>query len=223
MIKAVIFDFDGTLSNRQENAYLTYDHMLRPYFEDLSDIEYEAVLQDMMLYDGNGNLRTEYRLDTFMRKYKDRISEEDRDRLAAYYGKHMYEYTRLKDETIEVLEALYGNYKLGLLSNGDPFSQRSKIDHVGVSKYFDEVIVSGDLTCKKPQKEIFDLMAERLGVNNEECMMVGDVFSTDILGAIRAGMIPCWIVMNPETTSKFYDGHRISNLREIITILNTQS
>ena len=51
MIKAILFDFDGTLSNRQMNAYLMYRDFLKPYFPDLNEIEFEAVLQDALTFD----------------------------------------------------------------------------------------------------------------------------------------------------------------------------
>ena len=56
MIKALIFDFDGTLSNRQKNAYEVFNDYFRKYYPEFSDIEYEALLQDMMLYDCNGSI-----------------------------------------------------------------------------------------------------------------------------------------------------------------------
>ena len=68
MIKALIFDFDGTLSNRMANAYGVFNDYLRPYFSDLDDIGFEAVLQDMMLFDCNGTINVKSRLLPFRNK-----------------------------------------------------------------------------------------------------------------------------------------------------------
>ena len=224
MIKAVIFDFDGTVSNRQKNAYSVFDGYFRQYFSDLDDLEFEAVLQDMMLYDCNGSINVGMRLIPFMRKYGDRLPEDFSDVFVSFYTRTMYMSTTLKAETLEVLQTLKKqNYKLGLLSNGDSFSQHNKIRKVGIEDLFDEVIVSGDLGIDKPDRKIFDIMTERLGVKNEECMMVGDVFSSDILGARNAGILPVWIVTDPEKPAKYYTGYRISDLRELYAILEKEN
>ena len=44
MIKAIIFDFDGTLSNRSLNSYNTLDPFLRTFFKDFADDEYRTRL-----------------------------------------------------------------------------------------------------------------------------------------------------------------------------------
>ena len=62
MIKAVIFDFDGTLSNRMKNAYEVFRDYFRPFFKDMNEMEYEAVLQDMMYFDCNGIIDVDVRL-----------------------------------------------------------------------------------------------------------------------------------------------------------------
>ena len=49
MIKSVIFDYDGTLSNRQKSAYSFYREFLRPYVKDMSEVEYESMLQDLIM------------------------------------------------------------------------------------------------------------------------------------------------------------------------------
>ena len=224
MIKAVIFDFDGTVSNRQNNAYSVFDGYFRQYFSDLSEFEYEAVLQDMMLYDCNGSISVGLRLIPFMRKYGDHLPEDFADVFVPFYFNSMFLTTTLKPETREVLETLKKEgYKLGLLSNGDRFSQHNKVIQVGVEELFDEVIISGDYGIDKPDRRIFDIMTEKLGVKNEECMMVGDVFSTDILGAHNAGILPVWIVTDPEKPAKHYTGYRIGDLRELYAILEKEN
>ena len=219
MIKALLFDFDGTLSNREENAYAVYREYLRPYFSDLDEVSYEAVLQDMLYYDCNGSIDLKLRLAPLRAKYGDALPEDFEEKFIPLYGNNMYRHTCLREETIEVLESLYGKYKLAIISNGDSFSQHSKIVHVGIEKYFDEVVVSGDLGIHKPDERIFFLTAEKLGVKCEECIVVGDVFSKDILGAVRSSMIPVWMCKNEDTPAYGYKGYRIKDLRQLYDIL----
>lgn len=222
MIKAVIFDFDGTLSNRKANAYNLFRDYLRPFFKDFSEIEYEAVLQDLTTYDCNGTINVAYRLIPFYKKYGKYFSQEDGKIFSDWYYNHMGEYVVLKKQTIEILNGLYGKYKLGLITNGISLTQHSKIENAKIDKYFDEIIVSGDLegNIEKPDKRIYEMMANRLSVKPEECVFVGDVFASDILGAIRANMIPIWLVTDRERPSS-YEGIRINEIDELPTILET--
>ena len=90
-----------------------------------------------------------------------------------------------------------------------------------VTRYtFDEILVSGDIGIHKPDKEVFEYLANKLDVKCEQCLMVGDVFSTDILGAIKANMIPVWIIQDEERPSYYYKGYRIRHLDELFEILD---
>ena len=150
MIKAVIFDFDGTLSNRMKNAYEVFRDYFRPFFKDMNEMEYEAVLQDMMYFDCNGIIDVDVRLIPFFRKYGSYLPSDFEEKFVPFYYENMYTYTMLREETIEVLENLKKKYKLAILSNGDSSSQHNKIKKVNIEGYFDEVIVSGDLGIHKP-------------------------------------------------------------------------
>lgn len=219
MIKAIIFDFDGTISNRQMNAYTIFDDYVKDIFKDMTKIEYEAMLQDFLTDDCNGTINCKYRLAPFINKYKDYLPDNFEEEFVAFYYEYMWKYCVLKPETRDVLSKLKGKYKLAILSNGQSKSQHDKIDYVDIDEYFDEIVVSGDIGINKPNKEIFDIMADRLGVKPEECMFVGDVFSSDILGAIRANMLPVWIKVDIERPHKYYDGLIIKNLNELFDIL----
>ena len=43
--------------------------------------------------------------------------------------------------------------------------------------------------------------------------------STDILGAVRAGMLPVWFTADYQRPSRYYQGYRISRLSEVLDIL----
>lgn len=224
MIKAIIFDFDGTMSNRQANAYGVFEEYLKPYFKDMSNAEFEAVLQDMMTYDCNGTIKIPYRLAPFVNKYGKYLPEDFTEKFTQWYIDYMWKFTVLKPNAIDIVEDLKKkNYKVALLSNGASKSQHDKIDHVGLSKYFDEVIVTGDYEFSKPDPRIYQIMADKLNVKCEECLFIGDTFSSDILGAIRANMIPVWILQLSERPAKYYDGYRIEKLEQIYNILDKEN
>lgn len=223
MIKAIIFDFDGTVSNRQVNAYKIFEEYFKPYFKDMGDIEFEAVLQDMMIYDCNGSMKISYRLAPFIKKYGKYLPENFEEKFTQWYIDYMWKYSTLKSNSIEILKDLKKNYKIALLSNGASKSQHDKIDYVDIPKYFDEVIVTGDYEFSKPDKRIYEIMADKLSVKCEECLFIGDTFSSDILGAIRANMIPVWIFPINERPADRYEGYRIEKLEEIYKVLEEEN
>lgn len=219
MIKAVIFDFDGTLSDRQSNAYYLFKDYFRPFFKEMNDMEYEGVLQDLLTMDCNGTINVKFRMAPFIDKYNKFFNEEDYETFKDFYYEYMWKYCKQKPDTKAVLDALKGKYKLAILSNGQSKSQHDKIDYCDMGEYFDEILVSGDVGVNKPRKEVFEIMADRLGVKPEECVFVGDVFSLDIIGAIRANMTPVWIVSDYERPTS-YQGIRITKLPELLDVLD---
>ena len=94
---------------------------------------------------------------------------------------------------------------------------------MNIDEYFDEILVSGDIGINKPNKGIFEYVANKLDVKCEECLFVGDVFSSDILGAIRANMIPVWILEDTERPAYYYKGYRIKKLPELFDILDKEA
>ncbi|MBQ6848043.1 MAG: HAD family hydrolase [Clostridia bacterium] len=83
--------------------------------------------------------------------------------------------------------------KLGLLTNGSHAPQQIKIDMLGIEKYFDEIIISGDVGAHKPDPKPFAIMSERLGIAPSELLYVGDNPLNDVEGSRNAGYIPVWV------------------------------
>ena len=223
MIKAIIFDYDGTLSNRQLSVYSFFRDFLKDYVPQLNEMEFEAMLQDLMLFDANGIAEFEYRSYQFLARYGHLFPEGFEKTFKDEFIARTYTYNILKDETVEVLEKLQGKYKLAVLSNGDSTVQHNKIRHVGIEKYFDEIIVTGDLGVHKPETGPFEYAMKKLGVTPEETLMVGDVFATDILGAYRAGIKTVWIIEDSERPNYSYKGYRIRKLNELFEILEKEA
>lgn len=91
-----------------------------------------------------------------------------------------YKYLELKPETIALLQSLRSCYQLAILTNGPSNAQWEKINRLHLTKYFDVILVSGDLPWEKPDPNIFYAACNHLGSAPSECVMVGDKLETDI-------------------------------------------
>jgi putative hydrolase of the HAD superfamily len=82
---------------------------------------------------------------------------------------------------------------LVVITNGPADMQRAALQKVDIEKYFKVILVSGELGIRKPETRIFQLACERLQVQPEDCLMIGDNLSADIQGAKSIGMQTAWM------------------------------
>jgi putative hydrolase of the HAD superfamily len=124
------------------------------------------------------------------------------------------------EDTIEVLEELKMDYHLILITNGSPDLQHTKLALTPeLIPYFDHIIISGEFGKGKPDPSIFEHALERLSLQKEDVIMVGDNLMTDILGANRAGIKSVWINRHQNDRNEIIPTYEIQNLKELFTIL----
>jgi len=125
------------------------------------------------------------------------------------------------EETFKVLDALKKNYKLLLLTNGSPDLQREKLAGVPeLAPYFDHIIISGEFGEGKPAASIFKHALEKLGIEPEHGIMVGDKLTTDILGANTIGMTSVWINRHDlKRNDDIIPAYEIKHLEELYKLL----
>lgn len=115
----------------------------------------------------------------------------------------------------EALNYLAENYRLGMVTNGIPDVQRTKINAVGMAPLFDAIVVSGELAIGKPQPEIYQHALDLLGASAEETIMVGDSFARDVLGSQAFGLRAAWISMGREQPQPGDPWMTIASLAEL--------
>ncbi|MFC0238284.1 HAD family hydrolase [Fictibacillus phosphorivorans] len=97
-------------------------------------------------------------------------------------------FQEIDPQVIELLQTLKSNgLKLGLISNAAP-EEVVAWETTELPDYFDEVIFSYEVRVAKPQKEIYQLACEKLGVIPQESVFIGDGGSDELRGATEAGM-----------------------------------
>lgn len=82
---------------------------------------------------------------------------------------------------------------LALVTNGAAAAQRRKLARFGLEGFFDHVQIEGEFGAGKPERAVYEHVVARLAVRPEQCLMVGDNFELDVIGAQRAGLHAAWL------------------------------
>ena len=94
----------------------------------------------------------------------------------------------------EFLDAVHGKYKLYALTNGVTETQKVRMECSGMRHYFDDIFISEQMGCKKPEKEFFDKVFDAIGpVDKRKCIMLGDSLTSDMQGGRNAGVDTCLV------------------------------
>jgi putative hydrolase of the HAD superfamily len=125
------------------------------------------------------------------------------------------------EQTFPLLNALKGNYKLLLLTNGSPDLQKEKLAGVPeLAAYFDHIIISGQFGEGKPAIAIFQHAMQLLSIEPSEGLMIGDKLTTDILGSNRVGMRNVWINHHAAVRSnEIAPTYEISDISQLLPII----
>lgn len=91
-----------------------------------------------------------------------------------------YKNLALKPDTIALLQLLRQSYYLAIITNGTSNAQWEKVNRLNLAKYFDCILVSGDVKWEKPDEHIFFAACDYLDVKPIDCCMIGDKLETDI-------------------------------------------
>lgn len=96
-----------------------------------------------------------------------------------------------------LLEALHGEYRLFICSNGTAVVQEGRLKSAGIGPYFEEIFISEEIGYNKPSAEFFAGCFEKIpNFCRERTVIIGDSLTSDILGGINAGIRTCWF--NPQ-------------------------
>ncbi|XP_026500947.1 N-acylneuraminate-9-phosphatase [Vanessa tameamea] len=131
-----------------------------------------------------------------------------------------FKYLALTPDVIHLLETLREDYLLGLITNGPSRAQWQKIERLGLRKYFDCVLVSGDLPWEKPDQNIFFEACKLLDVEASTCIMVGDKLETDIKGGKEAELGgTVWIPLQYDEMESDLPDFKIQKVTELPEVL----
>lgn len=211
-VEAVLFDlFDTLLLLESDEVYyqpclkklhaflikngvnIPFDEFSRTYFE-VRDKFYAESRRS--LEEPHFNVRVSQTLHRF--GYDFDVSNPIVTGATKAFADEFMRYVRLDKDALTVLGKLHGRYKLGLISNfGIPECGRALLDVFGLSKFFDVVLISGEVNQRKPSPKIFRRALQALNVDSSRAVFVGDMLDLDVSGPKSVGMKTLLIERRP--------------------------
>ncbi|MBT2724500.1 HAD family hydrolase [Bacillus sp. ISL-46] len=191
MIKAAIFDLDGTLLNRDESVKRFIDNQYERLNKWVSHIPKEKYTTRFIELDNRGYV------------WKDKVYQQltqelhitgitSEDLLQDYISEFKNNCVPFANLT-QMLEELKSiNLLLGMITNGYGQFQMDSIKALGIEKHFDVILVSEWEGIKKPDPQIFKRALEKLNVSSKQSIFVGDHPKNDVKAAQNVGMKGIW-------------------------------
>jgi HAD superfamily hydrolase (TIGR01509 family) len=227
--KAFFFDFGDTLASTDPPFIFRIAMAMRKAGFDISDRQFEAeyVKADYKLFlkhKETGSISPrEHREWFFPILYESLSPAADMDKFRESVRREMSEIGFSRSPlpgAAELLDFLKGKgYLLAVISNNDGYTE-DKCEEVGIRQYLDFVFDSTRLDLVKPDPRIFRFAAEKMGISPSEAVHIGDMYGTDIMGALNAGADVIWF--NGRKIKKFDDTDvkEISELSEVIGMVD---
>ncbi|PSP41091.1 HAD family hydrolase [Halobacteriales archaeon QH_10_70_21] len=217
---AVLFDLDGTLCRRVQDAGAMYEAA----FERAGVATFGEPAELWAALDGppDPDDRVGYLGSGFAR-------------LAARYGRADADPLVLADhltdcidntqvELVAGAEAALGRAtatgRVGLLTNGPEDRQRTKVEALGVGDRFEVIVYAGDLPRRKPHAAPFERALAALETPADRALYVGNSLEYDVAGAHNAGLEAAWLRAAPDDgPGEYSPEYVLDSLEDLVDVL----
>ncbi|MFS8603695.1 HAD family hydrolase [Priestia megaterium] len=218
MIKAVIFDLDGTLLDRDSSLKHFIQDQYERYSKELAHIPKQKYISRFIELDQKGYVWKDKVYQQLLNEYdlSNLTWEEMLDDYLHYFPAHCVPFLHMEHVLKELKKK---GLLLGMITNGFTDFQWMNIKALRIDHYFDTILVSEQEGIKKPHKDIFLRALKALDVSAEESVYIGDHPENDVLGARGAGMHAVW-KKDAFFDGSFTDSYIIEDLKELLNVMN---
>ena len=191
MMKAVLFDLDGTLLDRDQSLQRFINEQYERLSEFLSHIPKEQYVSRFIELDQHGYVWKDKVYQQLINEFT--IAHVTWEALLQDYVNEFKHHCVGFPHIHETLAQLKkSGYALGMITNGYGQFQMDNIYALQIEQYFDVILVSEWEGMKKPDPRIFIKALEKLQVSPSESVFIGDHPENDVKAAQNVGMKGIW-------------------------------
>lgn len=227
-----LFDLDQTLLNFHASEYIAlkiivtqngfdFSDQLYEYFKTRNkelwlELEKEKITRSQLF---------ETRFNLLFEKCGADTSKMDLLKINSDFIKEMARNGVLMDGALDFVKKLSSqikNARIYIITNGAVVNAQGRLESTGLNQYIKETFVSEAMAYSKPSKEYFDIVLNKIAEPKENCIVIGDSLSSDMLGAKNAGLTSCWFMPQGEIekSMKDYDiDYKADNFEELFEVL----
>ena len=226
MVKDVLFDLDDTLFDFHADERVALERALsevgvpftdevRGRYSVINEAQWKALERGEISREQVKKRRFELLFEELQKPLEQGMQ------VAESYPKYLAETFHYMPGAPELLELLYGNYRMFLVSNGNLSVQEGRLAKSGIGRYFEGIYISEVLGAEKPSKLFFDrAFSDVEDFDPAQAVIVGDSLTSDMQGGIAAGIHTIWF--NPYKKAAHPDikvDYEIAKLRELPELL----
>ncbi|HFU7054428.1 TPA: HAD family hydrolase [Bacillus cereus] len=220
----MLFDLDDTLLDRDKAVDNLFLLVLEKCYEDVSDTVKNNMLQKFKEYDkreygiSNKTIVLESLFDEFAPIYR-----LPHNYIQDFWNENFPTCFSIDQNTIHFLNHIKSHFKIGIITNGSTHRQKAKIINTNLNNYFDTIIISEEVGLSKPDKRIFELALNKLNVQPEDVLFIGDDLEKDIAGPQNVNIKGVWF--NPQkikNTTQIQPYAEINTLDSLLSYVTPQ-
>ena len=219
-IRALLFDVNGTLIDIEtdeglEEIYRAIGHFLTYQGISLHRWEVRDLYFQIMQQQREGSSETFAEWDAIevwreflhynANDYTRALPSEKREQLPLFLAelhrgiarKRLHLYPQVQ----ETLDQLCPLYHMAVVSDAQSAYAVPELRAVGLLKYFNPIIISGNYGYRKPDSRLFQKALDALQVRPEQALFLGNDLYQDIFGAQQVGMKAIFVSYNQGNTS----------------------
>ncbi|HEV7382705.1 MAG TPA: HAD family hydrolase [Dyadobacter sp.] len=151
-----------------------------------------------------------------------RIGVDTIERILALGKEMLNKDIELIDGVQDVLEALFGKYRLVMATKGDLLDQERKLNKSGLAKYFHHI----EIVSEKQEPE-YRKLVKHLDIQPEQFLMIGNSLKSDILPVLNIGghgfHVPfhtTWEHEKVEVHITHDNFRQLTSIREVLEYIN---
>lgn len=213
MIKAVMFDFDGTLIDTNSLIIASFKYTYKKH------LGIDVPEEDIVKYFGEP-------LGTTLARYSPDNYEELMVTYKEYNSSQHDNMAKAMPNAAKCIKALKkAGYKTGIVTSKRKKMTDRGIDIIGIADDVDVIITMEDTNVHKPEAEPLLCALRKINMSPEETLYVGDSHY-DILCGQNAGSKTCLVkfsVLDMDELMKYSPDYVVDDLYDIVDILNQQN